>query len=221
MAVPISMMICGSGYSCRAPTASATKSLPSCAGLSMRMLSPLLIPGPTTSVSIPISFSIARFSVFVIVGTTDAMIAPSICCGVSVYISNAVLIIAAYSRSVASRLLEIRSRNTNSFPLKHPSNMFVFPISIVKIIPILLFLFAVTRTFARTLSGSALVFRLGLAVTRTFARTLSGSALVFRLGLAFARASVFHQLCSRLSTRPRCDKDIITCLFLKCTTKRL
>ena len=34
--------------------------------------------------------------------------------------------------------------------------MFVFPISIVKIIPILLFLFAVTRTFARTLSGSAL-----------------------------------------------------------------
>ena len=166
----------------------------------MRMLSPLLIPGPTTSVSIPISFSIARFSVLVIVGTTDAMIAPSICCGVSVYISSAVLIIAAYSRSVASRLLEIRSRNTNSFPLKHPSNMFVFPISIVKIIPILLFLFAVTRTFARTLSGSA---------------------LVFRLGLAFARASVFHQLCSRLSTRPRCDKDIITCLFLKCTTKRL
>ena len=76
--MPRSNIIIGAPYSCIPATASTTKSLPSCAGLSITMLKPVFIPGPIIIASQPVIFFIALFIVIVTVGTTDDIIAPSI-----------------------------------------------------------------------------------------------------------------------------------------------
>ena len=48
MAVPISTMMSGGSYSSSAATAATMRSAPTWLGLSMRILSPVLMPGPTT-----------------------------------------------------------------------------------------------------------------------------------------------------------------------------
>ena len=55
MAVPMSTMAMGAGYLARAATAPTIRSLPTVPGSSMRMLSPVLMPGPTTIRSTPVS----------------------------------------------------------------------------------------------------------------------------------------------------------------------
>lgn len=47
VAVPMSIMMMGVGYLSRAATAPATRSAPNWLWISMRMLSPVLTPGPT------------------------------------------------------------------------------------------------------------------------------------------------------------------------------
>ena len=76
VAVPRSMIICGTEYSLMPAAAATTRSLPSWAGLSIRMLRPVLIPGPTIIGVTPESFSTAAFMVAVTVGTTEEIIAP-------------------------------------------------------------------------------------------------------------------------------------------------
>ena len=81
VAVPISTMIIGGWYFRRADTAPTTRSAPACAGLSMRMFSPVLSPGPTTRGVFPVSLRMADLKEFRTGGTTEEMIAPSICSG--------------------------------------------------------------------------------------------------------------------------------------------
>ena len=76
VAVPMSIMMSGGSYSCSAATAPTTRSLPTEAGLSSRMFSPVLMPGPTTSGFLPVSFMTAVRTEFKTGGTTDEMITP-------------------------------------------------------------------------------------------------------------------------------------------------
>ena len=78
VAVPMSMIIWGAGYSRSAATAATTRSLPTCPAFPPAMLSPVLSPGPTTMGVLPVSFITAVRSEFRTGGTTDEMITPSI-----------------------------------------------------------------------------------------------------------------------------------------------
>ena len=77
VAVPISMIISGAGYSRSAATAATIRSLPICAGLSIWMLSPVLMPGPTTMGFFPVSFMTAVRNELSSGGTTEEMMTPS------------------------------------------------------------------------------------------------------------------------------------------------
>jgi len=77
VAVPMSRMIRGAPYSAMAPTAPATRSAPISEGSSSRMLSPVLMPAPTTMGVNPISRFMAVFMEMVTGGTTEDRMAPS------------------------------------------------------------------------------------------------------------------------------------------------
>ena len=78
VAVPISITIKGTGYSFRPATAFATRSAPSCPGLSIMIFRPVFTPGPSTITSFFRIFSAASLAILVICGTTDEIIQPSI-----------------------------------------------------------------------------------------------------------------------------------------------
>ena len=65
-------------YSLIAPTAPATRSAPSCAGLSILMFKPVLMPGPSSSGTMSQSIETAREIALPTVGTTDAITQSSI-----------------------------------------------------------------------------------------------------------------------------------------------
>lgn len=67
VAVPISITINGTGYSFNP----ATRSAPSCPGLSIMMFRPVFIPGPRTMTSFLRIFSAASLAMLAICGTTD------------------------------------------------------------------------------------------------------------------------------------------------------
>ena len=77
VAVPMSIMMMGTGYFSSAETALATISAPSCWLLnSMRMFSPVLIPAPTNMGGLP-SSRVSAFSIMKFMGgTTLDRIAP-------------------------------------------------------------------------------------------------------------------------------------------------
>ena len=75
VAVPISKMMIGASYCAQAATAPATKSAPSCAGLSIRMFNPVFSPAPTKTGVFPVTFSTARFIPWDKDGTTEEQIA--------------------------------------------------------------------------------------------------------------------------------------------------
>ena len=77
-AVPISITTQGIVYSSSAPTAPATRSAPSCAGLSIFILSPVLTPGPKISGTIWHSFETAPPTLSVTAGTTEDIMQSSI-----------------------------------------------------------------------------------------------------------------------------------------------
>jgi hypothetical protein len=77
VAVPISIIAAGTGYSWTTATALTIRSLPTCLGSSIRMFSPVFTPGPITITSWLRIFSIERFTVPVTGGTTEEIIPPS------------------------------------------------------------------------------------------------------------------------------------------------
>ncbi len=77
VAAPMSKMTIGGVYRSRAATAPATRLAPSWAGSSIRMLSPVFTPGPTTSGLWPVTFSSARVTAKSAGGTTEEITAPS------------------------------------------------------------------------------------------------------------------------------------------------
>ena len=103
VAVPISKIIIGFGYSAEAATASTTRSLPSCAGLSIKIFSPVLIPEPTTNDSMPQILTIASFMVTVKAGTTEEIILPFKSLISTWFKINMFLIKEAYSSLVLKR----------------------------------------------------------------------------------------------------------------------
>ena len=115
-------------------TAPTTRSAPSCAGLSITMLNPVFIPGPTTITFFPIIFSAADFTLPVTDGTTEAIIAPSMSFSFTLYISR--IFLNKIANSSAVRLLNVDNLSTKLiFPFSpHPMTIFVFPISIERII---------------------------------------------------------------------------------------
>ena len=76
VAVPRSTMMAGSGYFSAAPTAVQAKSAPREAGSSMRIFSPVLTPGPTTTVGISPRVRMACWNTGVRAGTTEETAAP-------------------------------------------------------------------------------------------------------------------------------------------------
>ena len=76
VAVPRSMMMAGRGYFSAAPTAVQARSAPREAGSSMRILRPVLTPGPTTMVGISPKMRTASLKTVVSAGTTEEMAAP-------------------------------------------------------------------------------------------------------------------------------------------------
>ncbi len=76
VAVPKSNIIIGGAYFANAPTAPQTRSAPNIVGSSRRMLSPVLMPGPTTNARIPVKRSMASFRTGMSEGTTLEIIAP-------------------------------------------------------------------------------------------------------------------------------------------------
>ena len=76
VAVPISIMIMGAGYFSSAATALATRSVPSWLCTSMRMFSPVLMPGPTTIGSLPSRRVSALCIMKLMPGTTLEKMAP-------------------------------------------------------------------------------------------------------------------------------------------------
>ena len=77
VAVPRSQMTQGAPKRATAATAPTSRSGPSWAGLSMRMLTPVLVPGPTISGVTPVTFFTAPRIACSSGGTTELMIAPS------------------------------------------------------------------------------------------------------------------------------------------------
>lgn len=78
VAVPRSKIISGSSYASNAATAPTARSAPSCAGLSILILRPDFIPGPTMRGERPVSSFIAWLKVLSSWGTDEETIAPSI-----------------------------------------------------------------------------------------------------------------------------------------------
>ena len=120
--------------SAKPATASTTKSAPSCAGLSITILSPVLTPGPTAITLHPVTFLSAVFTLSVISGTTEAVIAPVISVGFILCISRISLSSTTYSIEVRLIPDEIFSTKRISSPLQQPALIYVFPISTAKII---------------------------------------------------------------------------------------
>ena len=100
VAVPISMMARGRGYSSIAATASTIISDPTDLGLSISMLRPVFMPDSTSIHSIPSIFFTAFLMVILSGGTTLERIAPSISFAFTPCISSIPLIYIQYSSSV-------------------------------------------------------------------------------------------------------------------------
>ena len=77
VAAPTSTTMAGAPWLSSAPTASATRSAPSCDGSSMPMFRPVLTPAPTMSTRQPVTSSTASRSTAVTGGATLASTAPS------------------------------------------------------------------------------------------------------------------------------------------------
>ena len=136
VAVPISTISSGAPYSAIAATAATIRSLPTSLGLSMRMFSPVRMPGPTTRQSRPISLRIAVRKEFCTGGTTDETMLPPICCGVTSKSASMDFSSARYWSEVLTRSVAIRVSNRIFSPSMQPSTILVFPISTAKIIGI-------------------------------------------------------------------------------------
>ena len=175
VAVPISTIIIGALYWFIPATASTTRSLPSCAGLSILMERPVFIPGPTTLHFTFVYFSTAALTVLVILGTTDEMIAPSMSEPSSPFISTAVLSVTAYSRSVAVRFVDTLSLKSILSSSQQPKTMLVFPISTASIIFYLLRL--CQAVFALPFIKPAFVRPTATAAVTIVATIISTSAL--------------------------------------------
>ena len=100
VAVPMSMIASGRGYSSIAATASTIISEPTVFGLSISIFNPVFIPDSTSIHSIPSIFLIAFLTVSFRGGTTLDRIAPSISEGFIPCISRMPFIYIEYSRSV-------------------------------------------------------------------------------------------------------------------------
>ena len=106
-----------------------------------------MIPGPTTRGFTLQNFSMARLKVLVTEGTTEDTMAPRMSWGFLWCISRAVLMVTAYSKSVAVCLVDTRSRKRILESWKQPITMLVFPMSMARIICFLLN-YLVFSTFA-------------------------------------------------------------------------
>ena len=109
VAVPMSMIIIGGLCSFKADTAATTRSAPVCSGLSIWILRPVLIPGPTTSGVLWVSFKMAVLMEFSTWGTTEEIIVPSIWGTRTSLRSNMVLMSTQYWSDVLIGSVAIRA----------------------------------------------------------------------------------------------------------------
>ena len=134
VAVPISIIKTGGVYSFAAATHAHIKSAPTCAGLSASKFIPVFIPGPTITALTLKTIFIAFAIVWVRIGTTDDIAAPQTSLSSTPYRLKMLLSFVAYSASVFFAFVEIREIKRSFSSSNPPRTIFVFPISIVRII---------------------------------------------------------------------------------------
>ena len=140
VAVPMSIMMMGTGYFSNADTALATMSAPSCWLLnSIRMFSPVLMPAPTTMGGLPrrrvSAFSIIKF----IGGTTLDKIAPLTSWISQPYSVNKFIRSMLIWSAVLRLSVSMDARNFSVFSRSNsPTEIFELPISMAKSIYVLL-----------------------------------------------------------------------------------
>ena len=136
VAVPMSTSSSGAPYSAMAATAATIRSLPTSDGLSMRMLRPVLMPGPTTRALQPVSLRMAVLKELSTGGTTEEMMLPSMSSGETSKRLSMVFNSAQYWSEVLMRSVAIRASKRILSSSMQPRTMLVLPISTAMIIGI-------------------------------------------------------------------------------------